>query len=129
TNGAGLALINPIRELQAQYRKRTNRVLDLNANITYQPIKNLTIRSIAAIDYNWTEFRSFDDTVTNNSRTNNKQPLITLNTNQTRTINNSNTVSYDMQNMLRSKHSLNVLLGQETYQTNATASFLDLRNF
>ncbi len=129
TNGAGLALINPLRELQAQYRRRTNRVLNLNANITYQPIKNLTLRSVAAIDYNWTEARAYDDTVTNNSRTNNKQPLITVNNNLTRTINNSNTVSYDMQHMLGSQHNLNILAGQETYQTLTTNSLIDLRNF
>lgn len=129
TNGNGLALINPLRLLEAQYRRKTNRVLNLNANITYQPFKNLTIRSIAAIDYNSTEARAFDDTITNNSRTNNKQPLITLNNASTRTINNSNTISYDMRNMLGSKHNLNVLVGQETYQTYAITSFTDLRNF
>ena len=129
TNGAGLALINPLRELQAQYRRRTNRVLNLNANVTYQPTKHLTLRSVAAVDYNATESRSFDDTITNNSRTNNKQPLLTLGNSQTRTINNSNTLGYDMPKMFGSEHSLNILLGQESYQTYTTTTNLDLRNF
>src|SRR6187397_2304645 len=34
-----------------------------------------------------------------------------------------------MRNMLGSSHSLNILVGQESYQTYATTSFSDLRNF
>lgn len=130
TNGNGLSLINPLAELQAQYRKRSNNVLNLNAYVNINITKKLTLRSIAAIDYNNTNSRAFDDTVTYNSRTTGgKQPLITVANANIRTINNSNTLDYNNTNILGSKHSLDVLLGQETYQTYTTLNGLDLRNF
>ena len=129
TNGNGLALINPLRLLAAQYRKTTNRVLNINGSITYQPTKHLTIRSVASIDYNFTDARAFDDTVTNNARTNNNQPLITQTTGNIRTINNSNTIDYNLSRILNSKHSIDLLAGEESYQTYTTSQFIDLRQF
>jgi TonB-linked SusC/RagA family outer membrane protein len=130
TNGNGLSLINPLKEMQQQYRKRSNNVLDLNAYVNFNVVKNLTIRSVAAIDYNNTNSRSFDDTVTYNARTTGgKQPLILVANNNIRTINNSNTIDYNNPSVLGSKHSVDVLVGQESYQTYTWANGLDLRNF
>lgn len=130
TSGNGLSLINPLQELQNQYRKRSNNVLDMNAYMTLSITKKLTFKSVAAIDYNNTNMRAFDDTVTYNSRTTGgKQPLITVTNNNIRTINNSNTLDYNNSSILGSKHSVDVLLGQETYQTYTTLNGLDLRNF
>jgi TonB-linked SusC/RagA family outer membrane protein len=129
TNGNGLSLINPLRELQAQYRKRSNKVLNFNGNINFKVTKNLTFRSVGAIDYNDVESRALDDTVTNNSRTNgNKQPIISLTTGSVRTINNSNTLDFNNQNLFGSQHSLDILVGQEFYSTYTKASYLELRN-
>jgi TonB-linked SusC/RagA family outer membrane protein len=130
TSGNGLSLINPLKELQNQYRKRSNNVLDLNAYATFNITKNLTLKSVAAIDYNNTQARAFDDTVTYNSRTTGgKQPLITVTNTNYRTINNSNTLDYNNTSLFGSKHSIDVLLGQESYQTYTTINGLDLRNF
>ncbi len=130
TSGNGLSLINPLQDLAAQYRKRSNNVLDINAYVNITIIKNLTFRSVGAIDYNNTNMRSFDDTITYNSRTNgNKQPLILVTNADIRTINNSNTLDYNNPCFLGSKHSIDILVGQESYQTYTTANGLDLRNF
>jgi TonB-linked SusC/RagA family outer membrane protein len=130
TAGNGLSLINPLKELQQQYRKRSNNVLNINAYANFNIIKNVTLRSVAAIDYNNTNMRAFDDTVTYNARTTGgKQPLITVTNNNIRTINNSNTLDYNNQGIFGSKHALDILLGQETYQTYTTLNGLDLRNF
>jgi TonB-linked SusC/RagA family outer membrane protein len=130
TAGNGLSLINPIQDLQQQYRKRSNNVLDINAYVNINIAKKLTFRSVAAIDYNNTNARSFDDTVTYNARTTGgKQPLILVANTSIRTINNSNTLDYNNRNILGSKHTIDILLGQETYQTYTTANGLDLRNF
>ncbi|WP_316739148.1 TonB-dependent receptor [Pedobacter aquatilis] len=130
TAGNGLSLINPLKELQNQYRKKSNNVLNLSANVTYQLSKKITFRSIAAIDFNNNTNRSFDDTVTYNSRTTGgKQPLLLLATANSRTINNSNTLSFDESSIFGSKHAINILVGHELYQTYQTTSLLDLRNF
>jgi TonB-linked SusC/RagA family outer membrane protein len=130
TTGNGLSLINPLQEMQQQYRKRSNNVLNLNAYVNYNITKKLSFRSLAAIDYNSTNIRSFDDTVTYNSRTNGaKQPLILVNNTIIRTINNSNTLDYNNTSIFGSKHNLDILVGEESYQTYTTINGLDLRNF
>ncbi|WP_107829032.1 TonB-dependent receptor [Mucilaginibacter yixingensis] len=130
TAGNGLSLINPLKELQQQYRKKSNNVLDLNAYLNFNIIKNVTIRSVAAIDYNNTNSRSFDDTVTYNARTTGgKQPLILVANNNIRTINNSNTIDYNNQSIFGSKHGIDLLVGSELYQTYTWTNGLDLRNF
>ncbi|MES2277381.1 MAG: TonB-dependent receptor [Bacteroidota bacterium] len=130
TSGNGLSLINPLKELQNQYRKKSNSVLNLNANVNFQITKKLTLRSIAAIDFNNSNNRSYDDTVTYNARTTGgKQPLLLLATSNFRTINNSNTLDYNNTSIFGSKHAIDVLLGQESYQTYQATSSLDLRNF
>jgi TonB-linked SusC/RagA family outer membrane protein len=130
TAGNGLSLINPLQDMQQQYRKRSNNVLNINGYINLNITKKLTFRSVAAIDYNNTNSRSFDDTVTYNARTTGgKQPLILVTNTNIRTINNSNTLDYNNRNILGSKHTVDVLLGQESYQTYTTVNGLDLRNF
>jgi TonB-dependent starch-binding outer membrane protein SusC len=130
TAGNGLSLINPLQELQQQYRKRSNNVMNINAYVNLNLTKKLSFRTVAALDYNNTNTRAFDDTVTANSRTTGgKQPLITVVNTSIRTINNSNTLDYNNRNILGSKHTIDVLLGEESYQTYTTANGLDLRNF
>jgi TonB-linked SusC/RagA family outer membrane protein len=130
TSGNGLSLINPLQDLAAQYRKRSNNVLDLNGYVNFNIVKNLMFKSVAAIDYNTTNMRSYDDTITYNSRTNGaKQPLILVTNTIIRTINNSNILDYNNGALFGSKNSLDVLVGQESYQTYTTANGLDLRNF
>ncbi|EHQ30777.1 SusC/RagA family TonB-linked outer membrane protein [Mucilaginibacter paludis] len=130
TSGNGLSLINPLEEMQQQYRKRSNNVLNINASVNYNITKRLVFRSVAAIDYNNTNMRTFDDTITYNARTTGgKQPLITVTNNNVRTINNSNTLDYNNPAIMGSKHSIDVLVGQETYQTYTVVNGLDLRNY
>ncbi|HMH21886.1 MAG TPA: TonB-dependent receptor [Puia sp.] len=127
TNGNGLSLVNPFALLAAQYRKSSNNVLDLNANATYTIVKNLSLRSVVAVDFNNLQIRSFDDTVTPNSRANGgTQPIASVTTGGVRTINNSNVLEYSNTSLFGSRHSLNILAGQETYQTYTTASYLEL---
>ncbi|HZE86506.1 MAG TPA: TonB-dependent receptor [Puia sp.] len=127
TNGNGLSLVNPFALLAAQYRKASNNVLDLNGNITYNIVKNLSFRSVFAVDFNNMLVRTFDDTVTPNSRANGgTQPIAVVTTGGVRTINNSNVLEYNNTSLFGSKHSLNLLAGQETYQTYTTASNLEL---
>jgi len=127
TNSNGLALINPLKLLSSEYRKRSNNVLDLNMNISYKIVPNLTLRSVIGVDFNNTSVRLFDDTATSNARANGaSQPIASITNGSSRTINNSNVLEYSNRSLFGSKHSLNVLVGQETYQTYTTANFLEL---
>ncbi|MDT3401377.1 SusC/RagA family TonB-linked outer membrane protein [Mucilaginibacter terrae] len=130
TSGNGLSLINPLQEFQQEYRKRSNNAMNLNAYLNFNVVKNVTARTVAAIDYNNTNSRSFDDTVTYNSRTTGaKQPLILVGNNNIRTINHSTTLNYNNQSLFKSKHAIDILLGEELYQTFTWINGLDLRNF
>jgi len=127
TNSNGLALINPLKLLSSEYRRRSNNVLNLNMNVSYTIISNLTIRSVVGVDFNNLTSRLFDDTATANARANGgNQAIASVTTGSIRTINNSNVLEYSNRSLFGSKHSLNVLVGQETYQTYTTASFLEL---
>lgn len=129
TSGNGLSLINPLQEFEQEYRKRSNNVLNLNGYLNFNFMKNVTARTVASIDYNNTNTKSFDDTVTYNARTAGaKQPLILVGNNNIRTINNSTTINYNNPSLFKTRNSLDVLLGEELYQTYTWINNLDLRN-
>jgi TonB-linked SusC/RagA family outer membrane protein len=127
--GNGLALTNPLALIPAIYRRNATNVLNLNGNVTYNVVKNLSIKSLISYDVSNAQNKAFDDTITSNARAYNTMPVLSITTGQTVTINNSNTISYNNGAFLKSKGALNVLVGQETYQTNAKASYLELRYF
>ena len=127
--GNGLALVNPLVLIPAIYRKNKLNVLNLNGNINYNVVKNVFINSVISYNVSNTELRAFDDTVTNNARAYNTQPVLSITSGQAVTINNSNTVSYVNDAFLKSKVSVNFLLGEEIYQTNTKANYLELRYF
>jgi TonB-linked SusC/RagA family outer membrane protein len=127
--GNGLALTNPLALIPAIYRRNGSNVLNLNGNITYNIAKYVSLRSLISYDVNNTQIKAFDDTITSNARAYNTLPVLSLTTGQIITLNNSNTINYTNPSVLHSKGALNVLLGQETYQTNSKANYLELRYF
>jgi TonB-linked SusC/RagA family outer membrane protein len=127
--GNGLALVNPLALIPAIYRKNSSNVLNLNGNISYNIVKNLSLKSLISYDVNNTQIKAFDDTITSNARAYNTLPVLSLTTGQIITINNSNTLNYTNSSFLKSKGALNFLVGQETYQTNSKANYLELRYF
>lgn len=127
--GNGLNLINPVRLMDAEYRKRTLTVYNINGYATYTFNKFLSFRSTFGFDNSQTEIKAFDDTLTANARTYNKMPVLTLNQIKIATINNSNVFTYSNPKLFASKHALDVLLGEETYQVRSIQNAFEYRYF
>jgi TonB-linked SusC/RagA family outer membrane protein len=128
TSSNGLNLIDPLSLLAAEYRKNTTIVTDLNANATLIIVPKFSLRTVIGYNTNSVNQRAFDDTVTSNSVVNgNKLPIATVATGYVRTINNSNVFEYNNSSFLHSKHGIDILAGQETFQTYSTNTNLQLK--
>jgi len=127
--GNGLRELNPFKVLESEYRKRNITAYNFNGYFNYAFTKNLSFRSTFGYDVNKTESKAYDDTLTSNSRTFNKLPLITLSHNDRYTINNSNVLTYSNTSLFKSRHGINVLIGQEIYETKNKLDALELRYF
>jgi TonB-linked SusC/RagA family outer membrane protein len=127
--GNGLNIINPLQQLNAEYRKRTITAYNYNGYFNYSIIKNLSFRSTFGYDVNKIESKSYDDTLTATARSFSKLPILTLNTVDRTTINNSNVLTYSNPGLFHSKNALDILIGQEIYQTNTKTMGLEVRYF
>ena len=127
--GNGLNLVNPIQMANAEYRSREVTAYNYNGYINFNFTKNLSFKSTFGYDLNNTTSYGYDDTLTNNARNFNRLPVLTLNPVSRATINNSNVFTYSNPNIGNSKSSLDVLVGQEIYQTNNKTSNLEVRYF
>lgn len=127
--GNGFNILNPILLANSETRRRKTALLNLNAYFQLNLIKNVSFRSTVAYNQNTVRNQSFDDTLTNNAKANNKQPLVLLNTTESVQITNSNVLTYTNSSLFKTKHSVNVLLGQEVQQTTNSALTQDIRYF
>lgn len=127
--GNGLNLVNPLQLQQAEYRNKIATAYNFNGYINYSISSKLTFRSTFGYDVNQTETDAYDDTLTANSRTWSRLPDLTITNGKTTTINNSNVLTYSNQSIKGSKNGLDVLIGQEIYQTNVFAKSAETRYF
>jgi TonB-linked SusC/RagA family outer membrane protein len=127
--GNGLNLVNPIQMAGAEYRVRNITAYNYNGYANYNFSKLFSFKSTFGYDMNTTNSYGYDDTLTSNSRNNNRLPVLTLNTVARGTINNSNVFTYSNPSLFNSKHALDVLAGQEIYQTNTKVNSLEVRYF
>ena len=127
--GNGLNLVNPIQLLNAQYRLRTTTAYNFSGYANYTFNKQFSFKSTFGYDVNQVESRAFDDTLTSNSRVNSRLPVLNLNNNYIYTTNNSNVFTYSNPSLFKSKHGIDVLVGQEIYQTRNKAINLQYNYF
>ena len=127
--GNGFNILNPVLLADAEVRKRYITQLNMNANFTLVLLKNLSFRSQVGYNITTTNNRSFDDTLTNNAKSNNKQPVVSLNDNQVVQLVNSNVLSYVNSALFKTDHSLSILVGQETQKTTSTANNQTIKYF
>ncbi len=127
--GNGLNELNPLKVLEAEYRKRTITAYNFSGYFNYSIAKNLSWRSTFGYDVNKTESKAYDDTLTATSRTYNRLPVLTLSNNDRYTINNSNVLTYSNGSLFKSKHGLDVLFGHEIYETVNKINSLEVRYF
>ena len=111
---------NPVTSLKDNDQKRTRTTFNMSGAFTWELFKNFKFKSEFGYDTYKVDTKRFYGTTTyyvDNvpSSENQGKPAITL-TNQYRTkFRNTNTISYDFKDLFgkNSKHSLNVLLGEE----------------
>jgi len=129
TSSNGAQLINPLQLIGAEYRKNTTSIMDLNANASLTIVPKLTIRTVIGYDVNLNNIRAFDDTITSNSILNGAHlPIASVTNANVVTINNSNVIDYNNPSIFGSKHGIDILGGQEIYQTYATNNYLQLKS-
>ncbi len=127
--GNGLREINPLQQLASEYRNRTTTAYNYSGYANLQITKNISFRSTFGYDVNRQNLKGYDDTLTSTSRSFSKLPIATIANNDRYTINNSNVVTYAKNNLFKTKHSVNVFLGQEIYQTKNNLNSQEVRYF
>jgi TonB-linked SusC/RagA family outer membrane protein len=127
--GNGLNLLNPLQLMAAEYRLRKLTAYNYNGYINYNLTKKLSLRSTFGYDVNLTENRAYDDTLTANSRTWSRLPVLNWGKNDRFAINNSNVISYSNPSLFKTKNTLDVLVGHEIYETNTKTENLEVRYF
>ncbi len=114
-SGGNNGLINPIVLANSEYRRDGQRLVNSSAYVNYNFTKGLSFRSTVGIDYRTTRTEAFNSKVTSVARQNGNQPTASIGTGTQFTLNNSNVLTYRL--FSNSKHSFDMLLGQEVYQT------------
>jgi TonB-linked SusC/RagA family outer membrane protein len=127
--GNGLNELNPLQLMNAEYRLRRIANLNISGYFNYNILKKLSFRTTIGYSVTNTESRSFDDTLTATSRAASRLPLLGLNNNDVITLNNSNVFTYSNPSLFGSRHSLDVLVGQEIYQVNNKVRILQVNYF
>lgn len=111
------SVIDPLELTAQDYRKRVNKLLNINAGGAWSILKNLTYRSDFGLDLNFGQTKRFYGPLTGESRNNGGNlPLGELTNSEMRGFRWTNTVNYMLK---RDKHNFNFLAGQEIITTNA----------
>ncbi len=127
--GNGLNMLNPLKMADAQYRLKKVAAYNMSGYINYSFNKSVSFRSTFGYDVNKAPTYGFDDTLLSNPRSYNRQPIVYLTTNDRFAINNSNVFTYSNPAFLNKKNTLDILVGEETYQTRNTTWSQETRYF
>ncbi|UOR06653.1 TonB-dependent receptor [Hymenobacter aerilatus] len=111
------SLVNPIITIDNEYRTDQRRTANIGGNLAFNITKNLIFRSTAGFDYTNINLSTFNGryspTIRQASGGYANLPFATITTTTQSTLNNSNVLDYSL---LKGKHSLGVLVGEEIYQ-------------
>ncbi len=119
TNANSLALQNPILLNQQEYRKNNNSTTNFSGNFNYNIHKYVSFKSTLGFDIINNRANAFNDVITAIARANQNQPTADINAITRNSVNNSNVLSFNMNNSGTSfskKNKFDVLVGHELYQ-------------
>ncbi|MCC3154818.1 TonB-dependent receptor [Hymenobacter sp. BT770] len=121
---ANSTLINPVLANNNEYRADKRRTFNMGGTAAFDIAKNLTFRSTGGFDITYADLGTFNGlyspTIRQAAGGYQNLPFATIATGTTTTINNSNVLDYTFK---KEAHTLNVLLGEETYQQRTTTAF------
>ncbi|HSC53337.1 MAG TPA: TonB-dependent receptor [Phnomibacter sp.] len=127
--GNGLTLTNPIRLVESEYRNKLTNTFNTTAYLQYTIAKNLTFKS--TFGYVAMERRDlqFYDSISPYSIQNGAgNPVSRLDTMKQKTITNSNVLTYAWKDK-KSKHNVDVMVGEETYDLRTDNYFNQYRDY
>ncbi|HSC54052.1 MAG TPA: TonB-dependent receptor [Phnomibacter sp.] len=128
--GNGFNILNPILLSEAETRDQYRTQFNVNAYMQIQLAKNFSFRTTVAYNINNNETEAFDDTLTNNAKSNNKLPVVNLSESNSYQITNSNVFTYSNSSLFKSKKSsLSILAGQELQKTTNKAFSQEIKYF
>lgn len=126
----GLSLVNPIQLANAEYRRKTTDAFNITANAQYTILKRLVFKTTLGLDWNDRIDRQFADTLSPQARSignpSGVRPVATLDTVKSRTITNSNVLTYSTK---IKNHNFDFMVGQETFEVRTERHTTQLRNF
>ncbi|GAA4321540.1 TonB-dependent receptor [Flaviaesturariibacter amylovorans] len=120
--------INPVLLTEAEYRRQKTTATYLTGNLSVTLPYNLTFRSTVGFDQTNIRQQLFFSRITNTARQYGSLPVASIGDQLNRTIQNSNTLQYTLNNF-RQKHDLTVMVGQETVQRDGNTDFVETRFF
>jgi TonB-dependent starch-binding outer membrane protein SusC len=121
-------IINPVILTQAEYRRAYTNGINMSANIAYKIWKNLTFRSVLGYDNTNVRTDLFFSKITPTARNFGQQPVASITQQQNNTLNNSNTLQWTQLKM-GGHHDLDVIVGQEIFETKSRLSTMETRYF
>ncbi|WP_127124737.1 SusC/RagA family TonB-linked outer membrane protein [Pseudoflavitalea rhizosphaerae] len=120
-------MTNPVLLTQAEYRRQYTKAVNLSGYFSYNLMKNLVFRSTWGFDNNNQRTDLFYNKYTNTARNNASLPVASIAQQNSTTFNNSNTLQYTLPKF--GEHAIDVLVGQEIYETKAKSNSTETRYF
>jgi len=124
---ASSGLQNPVLETQSEYRKAYTNGINFSGYLSYELFKNLIFRSTFGYDNTALQQNQFHAKTTTLAQQNGSLPIATIDQQANNTVNNSNILLYTVPRF--GKNKVDLLLGEEIYQTNANSSTVETRYF
>jgi TonB-linked SusC/RagA family outer membrane protein len=125
--GLSLDLTDPVALINAQYKRSNTKFSTYSGYLNYTFFKYFAIRSTLGVNYSTALNQTFEDYFTSRARSQGAGlPLVTVGTTTGFSLNNSNVLTFTR---LINKHSINVLLGEEIYNTQSSQLLNSLKFF
>jgi len=121
-------IINPVILTQAEYKRSYTKGMNVSGYFTYNFLKNLQWKTTAGFDNTYSKADQFFSKITSTARNSNSLPVANIAEQNSVTFNNTNTLQYSMKK-IGGHHDIDLLAGQELYETRAKSSFFETRYF
>jgi len=123
---ASAGATNPVLLTRAEYRNQKTRATYLTGNLSYNPIKNITFRSVFGYDNTAIRQSLFFNKITGTARQFSSLPVASIGDQANSSFNFSNTLQYSI-NRYKEHHDFSALVGQEIVERKATSTFIESR--
>jgi TonB-linked SusC/RagA family outer membrane protein len=121
------SLVNPVLANNNEYRSDKRRTFNMGATVAYNFTPTLVFRSTGGFDLTYADLNTFNGlyspTIRQAAGGYQNLPFVSLTDALTTTLNNSNTLDYTFK---RDKHTLNALIGEETYRQRTTQQYVQV---